>query len=104
MLTWTIASTKTRETLTGSLINAIDRAAAIDAEYQPTYGVRADDADGETLWDDGALVPEVVEALADECRLHGDSTGADMCAAALGGFRAGIIAVAAMLEDARAAR
>lgn len=49
--TYQIRSIKHSEEFTGTLDMAIARAADINAEYQPAYGVQVEDAGGETQWD-----------------------------------------------------
>lgn len=49
MATYTIRSVKQTETIDGTLTEAITRARAIEAEYQPAFGV-AIELDGSEVW------------------------------------------------------
>ena len=49
--TYTIRSIKHTETYEGTLAEAIERARAIDTEYQPAFGVQVEDVSGATAWD-----------------------------------------------------
>lgn len=60
--TYTITSIKHTETFRGTLDEAIERARAIDAEYQPAYGVQVEGEDGETLWDTEQPAEDDLEA------------------------------------------
>lgn len=48
MTTYTISSIKQTEKFNGTLDEAIDRAIALDEEYQPAFGVQVED-DDETI-------------------------------------------------------
>lgn len=51
MKTYTLTSTKTRDIITGTLDDAIERALETDAHFQPTYGV--------DIWLDDELIARV---------------------------------------------
>lgn len=51
MTTYTIISCKARETVTGTLADAIAAARRMDAEYQPAFGVTVEDEDGQTVFE-----------------------------------------------------
>ena len=48
-MTYTIICCKARATVTGTLAEAIKAARAMDAEFQPAFGVRVEDEAGETV-------------------------------------------------------
>jgi hypothetical protein len=57
--TYTIRSVKHTETFRGALRQAIERAQAINEEYQPAFGVQVETEDGATQWDSEDLAEEV---------------------------------------------
>ena len=57
--TYTITSIKHTETFRGTLDEAIERARAIDAEYQPAYGVTVSSAD------DGVTYCTIIDGVAE---------------------------------------
>lgn len=51
MTTYQISSIKHSEAFRGELAEAIERADAIEAEYQPAFGVQVEDEAGECVYD-----------------------------------------------------
>jgi hypothetical protein len=54
--TYTLTSVKTRDTVTGTLDDAIERALETDAHFQPAYGV--------DIWLDDDLIAHVIDGAA----------------------------------------
>lgn len=84
MSTYQIVSTKHSTTYTGSLINAIARAIAIDREYQPAYGVTLATDGGSTLLETDSILSDI-SLLAEEAADAGDVAQAALCTDALAG-------------------
>lgn len=100
-----IVSIKTLEEFNGTLAEAIERAKAIDAEFQPAYGVEINCDGIVCIVDDDKLEPgEVLEnridILQSEALAAGDQAQADLCERALDGDVGATMACIRVLSDA----
>ncbi len=85
MATYRIVSVKHSETLTASLRVAIERALAIDEEYQPAFGVTLALATRDSTLLETDHLDEDIARLSDEAGEAGDLDQVALCARALEG-------------------
>lgn len=71
MASFQIKSVKINVAFEGTLDAAIERAKAIDAEYQPSFGVQVESKGGETLWDSSDDERDLLDQVSDAVESSG---------------------------------
>ena len=100
MQSYTVSSAKNIRTVVGTEA-AFLAALEDDAEYQPAYGVDVCDETGQTLFSTHDLANRLRD-LKSEADEAGDDVQAEICARAIAGDHASVIACVKALADAAA--